>query len=72
MKRLAPTELGRRPKPCYFNTGCALYTDGITAIEMADDDIRLVKWHRKVKDGKEREEFDQGKLSEFIEKVTKG
>jgi len=40
------TESDGQPKPCYFNTGCALYEDGITGIEMADNKIKLVKWHR--------------------------
>lgn len=32
-------------KPCYFNTGCCSYSDGsITAIEIADREIRLVRW----------------------------
>lgn len=65
-RRIDPTEPGRKPRPCYFNTGCTLYTDGITAIEIADDEIRLVKWHRRVKKGNEREVYDEGKLSEFI------
>jgi predicted phosphodiesterase len=33
-------------KPCYFNTGCCCYNDGdITGIEIADGEIRLIKWH---------------------------
>lgn len=32
-------------KPCYFNTGCCCYSDGdITGIEIADGDIKLIKW----------------------------
>lgn len=32
-------------KPCYFNTGCCSYSDGsITGIEIADGEIRLVRW----------------------------
>ena len=32
-------------KPCYFNSGCCSYSDGsITAIEIADGEIRLVRW----------------------------
>ena len=32
-------------KPCYFNTGCCSYSDGsITGIELADGEIRLVRW----------------------------
>ena len=31
--------------PCYFNSGCCSYSDGsITAIEIADREIRLVRW----------------------------
>ncbi len=40
-----PMVTGRKLKPCFFNTGCALYTNGITAIELDDQEIRLVKWH---------------------------
>ena len=32
-------------KPCYFNTGCCCYDDGdITGIELAEGEIRLVRW----------------------------
>ena len=32
-------------KPSYFNTGCCSYSDGsITGIEIADGEIRLVRW----------------------------
>jgi hypothetical protein len=35
----------RNMKPTYFNTGCCCYNDGnITGIEIADNNIRLVKW----------------------------
>ena len=31
--------------PCYFNTGCCAFSDGdITGIEIADGEIRLVRW----------------------------
>lgn len=31
--------------PCYFNTGCCCFIDGdITGIEIADGEIRLVRW----------------------------
>jgi predicted phosphodiesterase len=37
-------------KPSYFNSGCCCYSDGdITGIEIADEQIRLVKW--EIKDG---------------------
>lgn len=33
------------PVPCYFNTGCCSYRDGdITGIELAEGQIRLVRW----------------------------
>jgi UDP-2,3-diacylglucosamine pyrophosphatase LpxH len=47
--------------PCYFNDGCCGYTNGITCIEIAEGEIRLVKWQRSprerqvlVRDGLER------------------
>lgn len=31
--------------PCYFNTGCCAFSDGdVTGIEVADGEIRLVRW----------------------------
>ena len=31
--------------PCYFNTGCCSFGDGdVTALEIADGEIRLVRW----------------------------
>lgn len=39
------TEDYGKVKPVYFNTGCCCFSDGdITGIEIADDNIRLVKW----------------------------
>ena len=33
------------PLPCYFNTGCCAFADGdITGIEIANGEIRLVRW----------------------------
>jgi len=71
-RRIVPMDRKGYLKPCYFNAGCALYKDGITAIEIADDEICLVEWKREVKDGKEKEEFHTGKLSGFIDKVREG
>lgn len=32
-------------KPCFFNSGCCCYTDGdVTGLEIADGQIRLVRW----------------------------
>ena len=39
----APGEVST--KPCYFNTGCCVFDDGdCTGIELADGEIRLVRW----------------------------
>jgi UDP-2,3-diacylglucosamine pyrophosphatase LpxH len=40
------SDKGKAPtKPCYFNTGCCCYLDGdITGLEIADGEIRLVRW----------------------------
>lgn len=36
---------GSHLKPCYFNTGCCCFVDGnMTGIEIANGDIRLVRW----------------------------
>jgi predicted phosphodiesterase len=35
-------------KPYYFNSGCCCFVDGdITGIEIADGNIRLIKWHKE-------------------------
>ncbi|MGQ9617969.1 MAG: metallophosphoesterase [Candidatus Aminicenantia bacterium] len=53
--------------PCYFNSGCCLYTNGITAIEMEEGMIRLVKWEgnsqviRKV--------FEEGNLFKILKNI---
>jgi len=70
-RRIDPAEPHGEPLPCYFNTGCALYTDGITAIEIAKDEIRLVKWDREVESGAEPEEYQSGSLSEYIDRVVR-
>jgi hypothetical protein len=34
-----------KPQPCFFNTGCCSFGDGdITGLEIADGEIRLVRW----------------------------
>jgi hypothetical protein len=43
--RLARQRPLRLATPCYFNTGCCSFGDGdITGIEIADGQIRLVRW----------------------------
>ena len=60
-----PTEPDRKPLPCYFNTGCGLFTTGITCLEIENDEIRLVKWHKEKKEEPFYEIYERGKLSEF-------
>jgi UDP-2,3-diacylglucosamine pyrophosphatase LpxH len=43
---IEPTDPGKEPLPYYFNTGCGVFSDGLTAIEIGDEKIRLVKWNR--------------------------
>ena len=69
-RHIDPTDPGREPLPCYFNTGCALYPGGITAIEIADDRIRLVKWHKDTKMKPRFEVYQEDVLSSFIAQVT--
>jgi UDP-2,3-diacylglucosamine pyrophosphatase LpxH len=61
-----PLEIGKQPTPCYFNTGCCLYTDGATAIEIEDNVIRLVKWSNSSLSGPPRQIFDEGKISDLM------
>ena len=39
-----PAKDKARPVPCYFNSGCCLYENGITGIEISGGQIRLIKW----------------------------
>ena len=35
--------------PCYFNTGCCCFPDGdVTGLELADGELRLVRWPREL------------------------
>lgn len=65
-----PVEPDDEPLPCYFNTGCALYTNGITTIEIADDEIRLVKWDKDRTKEPRFDPLEQGVLSSYIAQVT--
>jgi UDP-2,3-diacylglucosamine pyrophosphatase LpxH len=58
-------EKGAR-KPCYFNTGCCCYYDGdITGLEIAEGEIRLVRWPND--DGNPRRKFlDRAPLSGIL------
>jgi UDP-2,3-diacylglucosamine pyrophosphatase LpxH len=69
---ISPTESRGKPLPCYFNTGCALYTDGITVIEIAHDAIKLVKWHRDSTKRHPFEVYERGRLSTYIKETNDG
>jgi hypothetical protein len=44
-RRLAAHRPVKLATPCYFNTGCCSFGDGdITGIEIADGQIRLIRW----------------------------
>ena len=63
--------LGANPLPCYFNSGCGLYPSGPTAVEIADGEIRLVRWQR-ASTGKGREELQKGDLAGYLERIAAG
>ena len=61
------------PLPCYFNTGCGHFRDGITNIEIEGDKIRLIKWHKdnSLPLEKRREKFwEEESLSELRKKLN--
>jgi len=60
-------EVGRAPYPLYFNTGCGLYEDGITGIEIENDMIKLVKWNRG--QCPPPEIYQKGTLSAYISQI---
>ncbi len=67
------TVKGKEPLPCYFNTGCGLYKDGITNIEIEGDKIRLIKWKKNnsLQIEKRRKELrKEQSLSEIREKIN--
>jgi UDP-2,3-diacylglucosamine pyrophosphatase LpxH len=65
---IAPLENGTEPKPCYFNSGCGLYSDGLTCIEIEGMTIRLVKWNRDGEGDHARQVFDncEGDVEVFL------
>ncbi len=67
-REIVPVEKSGKPLPCYFNTGCGVFKDGLTAIEIADDKIRLVKWERDPLPTVP-EVFQEGILSQYIAAV---
>ncbi len=69
-RAIDPTALEIDPLPCYFNTGCGLFTTGITCIEIKNDEIRLVKWHNNKKKESMYEIYEHGSLHEFYEQIN--
>ena len=50
-------------RPCYFNCGCGLYSNGITAIEIDATTMRLVRWSRD--GGHQAEQLQSGQIAEI-------
>jgi len=63
-----------KPLPCYFNTGCGHFNDGITNIEIEGDKIRLIKWQRDKSlplEERRKELWDEKSLSEIRKIINK-
>jgi len=61
------------PLPCYFNTGCGHFRNGITNIEIEGDKIRLIKWQRDKSlpsEQRRKELWDEESLSELKKKIN--
>lgn len=67
---IAPPEPEGVPLPCYFNSGCTLYTDGLTALEIDGGAIRLVKWDNDVTLDERRIIYNEGNLDDIIHRVV--
>ena len=68
-----PLDPGNIPLPCYFNTGCGLYSTGPTCIEIEDDAIRSIKWTNDASapvGADPREVRHEAKLSELMDQIT--
>ena len=66
---IEPVEYDTMPLPCYFNCGCGLYTDGMTALEIEGDKIRLVKWSKYSLSDNPRLVYQKGQISEFVKQI---
>ena len=67
---IVPVDPEGEPLPCYFNTGCATYTDGLTALEICDPEIRLVKWNRNTAGPATRTVYNTGDLAATVAQVV--
>ena len=53
-----PDEVLTVSPPCYFNTGCCSFPDGdITGLEIADGQVRLVRWPGNLREIRGKEEL---------------
>ena len=58
-------------KPTYFNSGCCCFSDGdITGIEIAEGNLRLIKWSAK-KNVPERIVLEETPLEELLDEINK-
>lgn len=67
---IVPVETAGKALPAYFNSGCALYNDGLTNLEIAEGKIRLVKWQRAGHAVIAPEVYQEGDLKEFLKEAT--
>jgi hypothetical protein len=65
-----PAEPRGKPLPCYFNVGCGLYTDGITVLEVADGEVRLIKWHKDTRRHPPFDIYGKGSLNAFVKAIA--
>ena len=64
-----PVDSRPKPKPCYFNTGCGVYTSGPTCIEIADGKIWLVKWAKTYSRGGRRDVLQKEILAKYLKEL---
>jgi len=58
------------PVPCYFNTGCCSFGDGdVTGLELADGEIRLVRWVNDEYEPRKKQLAEPRKLREVFAEV---
>ncbi len=63
-----PHKVGQAP--AYFNSGCCAFPDGdVTGLELADGEIRLIRWPEHAPT---RKVLAQAKLADVFESVTAG
>ncbi len=55
--------------PCYFNIGSGVYRNGLTAIEIEDGEIKLIKW--EYSDGVVEEQFVGAEFARYLKIVRK-